>query len=69
MKHSIEFKVSTDKMDQEQFNEWVQRQQHGEVKTSVKVLKKGLKITISSNDMYAMEDVTREMQYIIENGY
>lgn len=69
MKHSIELTVATSKMDAEQFNEWVARQQHGEIAATVNASKHTLAIKLESNDFYAIEDATREMQYIMTNGY
>lgn len=69
MKHSIELTVATNKMALDQFQEWEARQQHGEIKATVKASKTKLTIKLESNDRYALEDAHNEMNYIAANGY
>lgn len=65
MKHTNQLNIASNKMSKEQFNEWVSRQQHGQLKAT----KVRNTITVSSNCFYTLEDAMRDLNDIALNGY
>lgn len=65
----MKLSIARNKMDLDQFNEWVARQPHGEIKASATIKGAKLNIEVTSKCLYTMEDARAELDFIAANGY
>ena len=66
---TLTIKLPVAKMDKEQFAEWLDRQQHGDIQGSVSVKGKNLVVKLASKCFYAIEDAERDFKEMTINGY